>query len=65
MHFAIPTSELDLLTEMRLATLLATLDVATTSAHLQRRLLEARARPRPAEHVAAPPRGESARKPTA
>lgn len=61
MHFSIPTSELDLLTEMRLATL----DVATTSAHLQRRLLEARARPRPAEHVAAPPRGESARKPTA
>jgi hypothetical protein len=60
MHFETPMSELDLLSEMRLATLLATLDVATTSAHLQRRLLEARARPRPAQQVAA---AESVRKP--
>jgi hypothetical protein len=55
MHFETSMSELDRLSEIRLAMLLATLDVATTSAHLQRRLLEARARPRPAQHLAAPP----------
>ena len=58
MHFEKPMSDLDLLSEIRLEMLLATLDVATTSAHLQRRLLEARARPRPAHHIA-PPQGDS------
>ena len=65
MQFETPISELDLLSEIRLAMLLATLDVVTTSAHLQRRLLEARARPCPAQHLAAMPRGESVRKPPA
>jgi hypothetical protein len=65
MQFETPTSELDLLSEIRLAMLMATLDVVTTSAHLQRRLLEARARPRPLQHLAVTPSGERVREPAA